>query len=220
VFGFTTPVPYPFGEKRTVAGTRRLRSNCLALPIRLRVPMQRVVQRKATAGTYRWWVSLGYGSWGAIVLRSEHGEVSEANMHASPLPVITDEITIVDSQGHPRIIMSARSGNPVIQLLETNGAIGMEVLLDSTGRPAVKLANPDSKGPTAVLEVDDKGTQVLFDRPGGASSYLFLNNAGASGVVLVDSNGVRRLEVLVESDCNVKMEQFGADGKPIPQLKS
>ena len=87
-------------------------------------------------------------------------------MHASPLPVITDEIKIVDSQGHPRIIMSARSGNPVIQLFETNGAIGMEVLLDSTGRPAVKLANPDSKGPTAVLEVDDKGTHVLFDRPG------------------------------------------------------
>jgi hypothetical protein len=141
-------------------------------------------------------------------------------MHASPLPVITDEIKIVDSQGHPRIIMSARSGNPVIQLLETNGAIGMEVLLDSAGRPAVKLANPDSKGPTAVLEVDDKGTHVLFDRPGGASSYLFLNNAGASGVVLVDSNGVRRLDVLVGSDNNVKMEQFGADGKPITQLRS
>jgi len=141
-------------------------------------------------------------------------------MHASPVPVITDEIKIVDSQGHPRIIMSARSGNPVIQLLVTNGAIGMEVLLDSSGRPAVKLANPDLKGPTAVLEVDDKGTHVLFDRPGGASSYLFLNNAGASGVVLVDSNGMRRFAVLVGSDNNVKMEQFGADGKPIPQLKS
>ena len=141
-------------------------------------------------------------------------------MHASSLPVITDEIKIVDSQGHPRIIMSARSGNPVIQLLETNGAIGMEVLLDSTGRPAVKLANPDLKGPTAVLEVDDKGTHVLFDRPGGASSYLFLNNAGASGVVLVDSNGMRRFDVLVGSDNNVKMEQFGADGKLIPQMKS
>src|SRR5580698_3788815 len=103
-----------------MAGTRRLRNNRLALPIvlisieqksrvLLRVPMQRVTQRKATAGTYRCWVSLDYGSWVAIVLRSEHGEVSEANMHASPLPVITDEIKIVDSQGHPRIIMSARS---------------------------------------------------------------------------------------------------------------
>jgi hypothetical protein len=144
----------------------------------------------------------------------------EATMQAALSRVITDEITIVDSQGHPRIIMSARAGNPVIRVLQTNEALGIEVLLDSTGHPAVKLANPDPNGPTAVLEVDDKGTHVMFARPGGASSYLFLNNAGASGVVLVDSNGVRRLDVLVGSDNNVKMEQFGADGKPIPQLKS
>jgi hypothetical protein len=48
-------------------------------------------------------------------------DTSEANMHASPPPVITDEIKIVDSQGQPRIIMSAKSGNPVIRLLQSNG---------------------------------------------------------------------------------------------------
>ena len=36
-------------------------------------------------------------------------DTSEANMHASLSQVITDEIKIVDSQGHPRIIMSAKS---------------------------------------------------------------------------------------------------------------
>jgi hypothetical protein len=92
---------------------------------------------------------------------------SAANMHASPSPVITDEIKIVDSQGHPRIIMSAKSGNPVIRLLQANGAPGVEVVLDSTGHPAVKLANPDMKGPIAALAVDDKSTHVKFDRPGG-----------------------------------------------------
>jgi len=140
-------------------------------------------------------------------------------MHASLSQVITDEIKIVDSQGHPRIIMSAKSGNPVIRLLQTDGAPSVEVLLDSTGHPAVKLANPDLKGPTAGLAVDDKGTHVKFDRPGGASSYLFLNNAGESGVVFVDANGVRRLNVLVGLDNDAKIERFGSDGKPIPQLK-
>ena len=140
-------------------------------------------------------------------------------MHASLSPVITDEIKIVDSQGHPRIIMSAKSGNPVIRLLQTDGAPSVEVLLDSTGHPAVKLANPDIKGPTAALAVDDKGTHVKFDRSGGASSYLFLNNAGESGVVFVDANGVRRLNVLVGLDNDAKIERFGSDGKPIPQLK-
>ena len=145
-------------------------------------------------------------------------ETSEANIHASPSPVITDEIKIVDSQGHPRIIMSAKSGNPVIRLLQTDGAPSVEVL-DPTGHPAVKLANPDLKGPTAALAVDDKGTHVKFDRPGGASSYLFLNNAGESGVVFVDANGVRRLNVLVGPDNDAKIERFGSDGKLIHQPK-
>jgi hypothetical protein len=122
-------------------------------------------------------------------------DTSEANMHTSPSPVITDEIKIVDSQGHSRITMSAKSGNPVIRMLQTNGVPSVEVLLDATGHPTIKLANPDLKGPTAVLAVDDKGAHVKFDRPGGASSYLFLNNAGESGVVFVDSNGVRRLDI-------------------------
>ena len=57
------------------------------------------------------------------------------------------------------------------------------------------------------------------DRPGGASSYLFLNNAGESGVVFVDANGVRRLNVLVGPDNDAKIERFGSDGKPIHQPK-
>jgi hypothetical protein len=51
------------------------------------------------------------------------------------------------------------------------------------------------------------------DRPGGASSYLFLNNAGESGVVFVHANGVRRLNVLVGPDNDAKIERFGSDGK-------
>jgi hypothetical protein len=140
-------------------------------------------------------------------------DTSEAK-HTSLSPVITDEINIVDSHGHPRIIMSAKSGNPVIRLLQTDGAPSAEVLLDSIGHPAVNLANPDLKGPTAALAVDDKGTHVKFDRPGGESSYLFLNNAGESGVVFVDANGVRRLNVLVGPDNDAKIERFGSEVRP------
>ncbi|MGA9307220.1 MAG: hypothetical protein WBW31_17585 [Candidatus Sulfotelmatobacter sp.] len=96
----------------------------------------------------------------------------------------------------------------VIRLFQANGAPSVEFLLDSTGRPAVKLANPDLKGPTAALAVDDKGTHVKFDRPGRASSYLFLNNLGESGVVFVDANGVRRLNVLVGPENDARIERF------------
>src|SRR5580658_3437193 len=172
----------------------------------------------ATLATIKKSASLSLGMVQASGPASQEDK-SEANMKASSSSVITDEIKIVDSEGHPRIIMSAKSGNPVIRLLQTNGAPSVEVLLDSTGHPAVRLANPDLKGPTAVLAVDDKGTHVKFDRPGGASSYLFLNNAGESGVVFVDANGVRRLNVLVGPDNDARIERFGSDGKPIPQLK-
>lgn len=135
-------------------------------------------------------------------------------MGAPSSPVITDEITIVDREGRPRITMSATTGSPSVRLLQANGAPGVEVLLDATGHSAVKLANPDPDGPTAVLEVDDKGTHVRFARPGGASGYLFLSNAGASGVVLIDANGVRRVDILVGPDGTSRIERLGTDGTP------
>jgi hypothetical protein len=133
---------------------------------------------------------------------------------ASP-PVVTQEITIVDGDGHPRLLLSAKSGSPTIKMLQTNGQSSFEVALDSAGRPAMKLSNPDAAGPTATLEVVETGTHVKFIRPTGGTSYLFLNNAGGSGVVLIDTNGVRRIVMLVTADGTVKIERFGPDGKPL-----
>jgi hypothetical protein len=129
---------------------------------------------------------------------------------------VTQEITIVDSDGHPRLLLSAKSGNPIIEMLQTNGRSSFTVALDSAGRPAMKLSNPDAAGPTATLEVVETGTHVKFVRPDGGTSYLFLNNAGGSGVVLIDTKGVRRIVVLVTADGAAKIERFGPDGKPLP----
>src|SRR4051812_16844335 len=98
-------------------------------------------------------------------------------MHAAPPPVVTQELQIVDGHGRPRLVLSARSGEPSITLLGPGGEASARIALDPRGRPSIKLDNPDPKGPTAAIEVDDKGAHVKFDRPGGASSYLFLNDA-------------------------------------------
>lgn len=134
----------------------------------------------------------------------------------APAPVVTQEIRIVDSDGHPRLLLSAKTGSPTIKMLGTNGQSSFEVALDSAGRPAMKFGNPDAAGPTATLEVVETGTHVKFVRPGGGTSYLFLNNAGGSGVVLIDTNDVRRIVMLVTADGTVKIERFGPDGKPLP----
>ncbi len=137
-------------------------------------------------------------------------------MDSAPPPVVTQEIEIVDGQGHARLTLSAKSGVPLLKFLQPNGTASIEVMLDAGGLPSVKLENPAPKGPTATLEIDDKGAHLKLDRPGGASGYLFLNNAGGSGIVLLDAKGERRLDALVSPDGAAEVQRFGADGKPMP----
>jgi hypothetical protein len=99
-------------------------------------------------------------------------------------------------------------------MMRADGQTATEIALDEAGRPSVSLANPDSNGPTATLAVDDKGAHVRFDRPGGASSYVYLNNAGGSGVVLIDTRGVRRLQATVDADGITQVERSDAGGSP------
>lgn len=133
-----------------------------------------------------------------------------------PPPIVTQEIRIVDAEGHPRIVLSAKDGNATIMLVRRDGTTGATVRLDQADRPAVQLSNPDPAGPTAAFEVDDKGAHVKFDRPGGASSYLFLNNAGISGVVLIDADGKRRSSAIIAADGSLSIERpADAGGKSV-----
>lgn len=136
-------------------------------------------------------------------------------MELPPLPVTTERLQIVDAAGRPRIVLSAESGAPSFVLIREDGNAGMSVELDYAGRPAVSLMNPEPQGPTAALEVDDKGAHVLFARPGGASSYLFLNNAGGSGVVLIDAEGRRKIMVMVSPDGTTTIERLDDAGVPL-----
>jgi hypothetical protein len=139
---------------------------------------------------------------------------TKENSMATQERLVTRELTIVDEHGRPRLILGA-ADHPSIKLLGDDGAPRAEVRLDTAGRPSIAFTNPDGAGPTASLEIDDKGTHVKFDRPGGASSYVFLNNAGASGLVLIDGHGVRRLSVMLDSTGAPVVQRFDADGKSI-----
>lgn len=128
-------------------------------------------------------------------------------MHdAPPAPLITQEIRVTDAQGHSRILISAKDGVPTIQLLRGDDTPGATISLDAAGRPAIRLANPSPTSPTASLEIDDKGAHVKFDRPGGASSYVFLNNAGGSGMVLLDTKGQRKASLVLAPDGTMSVE--------------
>lgn len=124
----------------------------------------------------------------------------------------TRELNITDDEGRTRLQLLVDTDGPALRLLREDGSEGARVSLDANGLGAVSLSNPDAAGPTARLEVDAKGTHVKFERPGGATAYVFLNNVGTSGLVLVDGEGRRRIAATVAADGSSRIEHHDADG--------
>lgn len=108
-----------------------------------------------------------------------------------PSAVTTQELRIVDAAGVTRMVLSA-----------------------ANGLPSITLRNPDPSGPSAAFELDAKGGHLKLDRPGGASAYLFLNNAGASGVVLIDADGKTRASVVLSADGSLSLQHPPGDLTP------
>jgi hypothetical protein len=113
-------------------------------------------------------------------------------------------------------LLSVKSGLPVVSMFGADGAVRLSMSLDQADYGSIKLTNPNPTGPVAALELDDKGAHVKFDRPGGASSYLFLNNPGQSGTVFLDANGRRRLNLLVTPDRQAQITRFDEKENPLP----
>jgi hypothetical protein len=134
---------------------------------------------------------------------------------SSTPPIVSEEIRIVDPEGRPRLLLSAASGAPTVAFLDGEGAVGLRLALDAAGHPSAEFANPRSEGPSAKLEIDDKGAHVKFDRPGGGSAYLFLSNAGSAGVVLIDAQGTRRLAATLSASGEPGLERFDDQGRPL-----
>jgi hypothetical protein len=71
-----------------------------------------------------------------------------------PAPVVTNEIRLVDAAGKTRLLLSTKSGLPVVQLLDDKGTPGISASLDATGHGSLKLHNPADGAPDAVIEID------------------------------------------------------------------
>ena len=125
------------------------------------------------------------------------------------------EISIVDESGRVCMTLSAAKGAPSIRMFGPDGAERMTASLNASGYGSIQITNPNESSPVASLAVDDKGAHVKFDRPGGASSYLFLNNAGESGAVFLDSSGKRSLDLLVTPSGATEVHRYDQPDTPI-----
>jgi hypothetical protein len=139
--------------------------------------------------------------------KSENNSVTNLRMRG---------LDIVDEQGKICMTLSASSQVPTLELLDSSGQKRVTITVDKSGYGAVLLSNPTVSGPIASLEIDDKGAHVKFDRPGGASSYLFLNNSGGSGVVLLDSKGSRKLDLMVAPSGETEFRRYDQSSSTTP----
>jgi hypothetical protein len=137
-------------------------------------------------------------------------------MRAIPPHISTSELRIVDPAGNVRLVLASAAEGPSVRLLSSDGVARAALALGSSDQPSLKLLSPDPSQPSAALEVDDKGVHVRFDRPAGGASYVFLNNEGASGVVLIDTNGVRRLEAVLAPNGEPIVRRFDVGGQAMP----
>jgi hypothetical protein len=129
--------------------------------------------------------------------------------------LVARELKLVDSKGRLRLLLTTDQDQPVVRMFRGDGKPAIDVVLDDGGHPALQLHNPDG-GAFAALEIDDKGTHLKMDHPGGASTYLFMNDAGVSGLVFEDQNGKRRYEILKEANNDATVKRSDAEGKPLP----
>lgn len=106
-----------------------------------------------------------------------------------------------------------------MQLLDPLGQKRITISVDEHGYGTVHLLNPNPAAPVASLEIDDKGAHVKFDRPGGASSYLYLNNIAGSGVVLIDSAGTRKFDLMVDPSGETEFHRYDQSSQKTQDAK-
>lgn len=95
---------------------------------------------------------------------------------------------LTSADGGTDLTFSGASGKPQLKLSATGDGLASLNMYDNDGREKISIS------------VDDLGTHVHLAGTGKQESYLFLKNTGASGLVLTDRKGNRRLEAKVGLD--------------------
>jgi hypothetical protein len=77
---------------------------------------------------------------------------------------------------------------------------------------AVRIYDESSNKPRIELSIDALGSHVHFAGGESQQSYLFLKKTGVTGVVLTDSKGTRKAEVLVSPEGNANIAVWDSTG--------
>ena len=116
------------------------------------------------------------------------------------------ELEIVDENDQPRIQLGVENGVPSIKLLNDKGEVTTRIEVSEVGFAKIQLNATSEPLLNVKLELDPKGSHIKFDHQHGASCYLFLNNQGASGLVMLDAQQQRKFAATVDAQGELKVE--------------
>lgn len=124
-----------------------------------------------------------------------------ASMTETPKKIVTaNEFQLVDASGRLRASLTASADGVSLSMAGTEGKTHIKLMVDSAGLSFLKLFDSSSEEAKVDISLDDKGTHLFLAGDGKQQSYLFLKKGGASGVVLVDREGTRRAQLLLNAD--------------------
>lgn len=116
------------------------------------------------------------------------------------------ELAIVDENDQTRIQLTVKSNVPSIEFLNERGEVSIQVTLGEEGYPSIQLLPVSGQLINIKLEMDSKGAHLKFDHEQGSSCYVFLNNGGTSGMVMLDAEKQRRFTASVTAQGDLHLE--------------
>jgi hypothetical protein len=125
--------------------------------------------------------------------------------------ITANEFRLTDLKAKVRVVLTATENGARFTFADEEGNSQLKITSSDTGLSVISMY--DKTGVEKIgISLDDKGTHVHLAGIGKQESYLFLKNSGASGLVLTDSNGNRRLEAKVGPDAEPDITIYPKNG--------
>ena len=113
--------------------------------------------------------------------------------------VTANEFQLVDANGAVRALLTAIDDGVSFTLSGTKGDARIKLSAGNDGLSGLTIL--DDKGADKIeISLDDKGTHMHLAGEGKQESYIFLKDSGATGLVMTDRQGERRIAVTIGPD--------------------
>jgi len=127
--------------------------------------------------------------------------------------VIANEFRLTDQNGTLKALLSAGEQETIFSLKGDNQKDVIKLSVGSAGFSSLTFFDPADKE-RIQLGIDDHGIHIHLAGDGKQQSYIFLKSNAASGFVLTDVEGNRRVEAFIGPDSKPHVTIFPSGEEP------